>query len=179
MYKNLTAEQVVLFNNFTIAATGDASRLADALCVVPRITLYAIARSKTIANNATELARVHPASTFIRHVAFCHQTQAATISVLFDELTRRINGVVTSTPADKKTRCAIAMSGSGRRMEAIGRVYCPIAWLPPGHDLGAGGGVASTALQQGSFGLGTFWIDDATPGSRRAFAVAAWLARVR
>ncbi len=27
-------------------------------------------------------------------------------------------------------------------MEAIGRVDCPIAWLPPGHDPGAGVGVA-------------------------------------
>ncbi len=33
-------------------------------------------------------------------------------------------------------------------MEATGRDYCPIAWaawLPPGHDPGAGGGAATTA----------------------------------
>ncbi len=32
--------------------------------------------------------------------------------------------------------------GRGSEVEAIGRVYCPIAWLPPGHDPGAGVGVA-------------------------------------
>ncbi len=60
-------------------------------------------------------------------------------------------------------------------MEVIGiwRVYCPIPWLPPGHDPGAGGGVATTALQRGLFGLGTFWFDDATSGSLRRIAVAA------
>jgi hypothetical protein len=72
-------------------------------------------------------------------------------------------------------RLALPMSGSGQRdaVEAIGRVYCPIAWLPPGHDPGAGGGVATTAQQRGLFGLGTFWFDDAASGSRRRIAVVA------
>jgi hypothetical protein len=35
----------------------------------------------------------------------------------------------------------------------------------------------TTARQRGRFGLGTFWIDDATSGSRRRIAVAALLAR--
>jgi hypothetical protein len=44
-------------------------------------------------------------------------------------------------------------SGSDRRsaVEATGRVYFPIAWLPSGHDLGAGGGVATNALQRDRF----------------------------
>jgi hypothetical protein len=52
--------------------------------------------------------------------------------------------------------------GSGRRnaVEAIGRIYCPITWLLPGHDPDSGGCVATTALQRGLFGLGTFWFDD-------------------
>jgi hypothetical protein len=35
-------------------------------------------------------------------------------------------------------------------VEAFGRVYIPIAWLPPGHDPGAGhgGGVAISAQQR-------------------------------
>ncbi len=52
--------------------------------------------------------------------------------------------------------------GGGDRM-----VYCPIAWLPPWHDPGADGVVATTARQQTFFGLGTFWIEDAISGSRR------------
>ena len=39
--------------------------------------------------------------------------------------------------------------------------------------------MASTARQRGRVGLGTFWNDDATRGSRRAIAVAAKLARER
>ncbi len=35
----------------------------------------------------------------------------------------------------------------------------------------------TTARQRGRFGLGTFWIDDSTSGSRRRIAVAALLAR--
>ena len=42
-------------------------------------------------------------------------------------------------------------SGRGSAVEAIGRVYCPIALLPPGHDPGADCGVASTARQRGRF----------------------------
>ncbi len=52
-------------------------------------------------------------------------------------------------------------------MEAIRRVYCPIAWLLPGHYPGAGGCVATTALQRAFFCLGTFWIKDATSGRCR------------
>jgi hypothetical protein len=38
-------------------------------------------------------------------------------------------------------------------VETAGQVDFPIAWLPPGHDPGAGGGVATTALQRDRFGL--------------------------
>jgi hypothetical protein len=52
-------------------------------------------------------------------------------------------------------------SRSGRRSadEAIGNIYSPIAWLPPGYEPGVGDGVqevASAAWQRGLFGLGTF-----------------------
>ncbi len=57
-------------------------------------------------------------------------------------------------------------------MEAIGRVYCPIAWPPPGHDPGADCGVA---LLPGS---GPMWPWDILDRrrdlrSRRRIAVAA------
>jgi hypothetical protein len=58
-------------------------------------------------------------------------------------------------------------------VEAIGNIYSPIAWLPPGYEPGTGDGVASAARQRGLFGLGTFWFDDATSGSRRRIAIAA------
>ncbi len=58
-------------------------------------------------------------------------------------------------------------------MEAIGNIYSPIAWLPPGYEPGTGDGVASAARQRGLFGLETFWFDDATSGSRRRIAIAA------
>ncbi len=58
-------------------------------------------------------------------------------------------------------------------MEAIGNIYSPIAWLPPGYEPGASDGVASAARQGGLFGLGTFWFDYATSGSRRRIAIAA------
>ncbi len=41
--------------------------------------------------------------------------------------------------------------GGGERV-----IYCPIAWLPPGHDPGAAGGVATTALQRAFCALGNF-----------------------
>ena len=52
-------------------------------------------------------------------------------------------------------RLRTTRSGSGRRgaVEATGRVYCPIAWLPPGHDPGAGCVVATTAPQRGRFDI--------------------------
>jgi hypothetical protein len=61
---------------------------------------------------------------------------------------------------------AQARSGSGRRgaMEAIRGVDYPIAWLPP--DPGTGGGVSTSARQRENFGFRTFWIEDATSGSR-------------
>jgi hypothetical protein len=40
--------------------------------------------------------------------------------------------------------------------------------MSPGHDPGAGGGVATLARQRGRFGLGIFWNEDATSGSREA-----------
>jgi hypothetical protein len=52
-------------------------------------------------------------------------------------------------------------------VEAIGKIYSPIAWLPPGYEPGAGDGVASAARQRGRFGLGTFWFDDATSENRK------------
>ncbi len=58
-------------------------------------------------------------------------------------------------------------------MEAIGRIYCPIAWLPLGHDPDAGGGVATAARHGGLFGLGAFRIDDATSALRRRIATSA------
>jgi hypothetical protein len=58
-------------------------------------------------------------------------------------------------------------------VEAIGNIYSPIAWLPPGYEPCACDGVASAALQLGLFGLGTLWFDDATSGSRRRIAIAA------
>ncbi len=58
-------------------------------------------------------------------------------------------------------------------MEAIGRIFCKIAWLPPGHDPGAGGCMAITARQLGLFGLGAFWFDDAISGSLRRITAAA------
>ncbi len=57
-------------------------------------------------------------------------------------------------------------------MDAIRKIYCPIAWLQPGYDPGASGGVATAARQRGLFGLGTLWFDDATSGSRRRIAIA-------
>ncbi len=53
-------------------------------------------------------------------------------------------------------------SGSGRRGAVEASIYCPIAWLPPRHYPGAGGGVTTAARQRGLFGLGTFWFGDAT-----------------
>jgi hypothetical protein len=38
--------------------------------------------------------------------------------------------------------------GRARSVEATGRVYFPIAWLPPGLDPGAGRGAATTARQR-------------------------------
>ncbi len=69
---------------------------------------------------------------------------------------------------------SISGSGSGRRssVEAIGSIYSPIAWLPPGYEPGAGDGVASAARQRGRFCRGTFWFDDATLGSLWSNAIA-------
>jgi hypothetical protein len=81
---------------------------------------------------------------------------------------------VRSIPAFKEL-LPHARSGSGRRsaVEAIGNIYFSIAWLPPEYEPGAGDGVASAARQRGLFGLGTFWFDDTTSGSRRKVAIAA------
>jgi hypothetical protein len=46
--------------------------------------------------------------------------------------------------------------GGRNAVEAIGRVYCQIAWLSPGHDPGASGGVATTARQRAFLALGYF-----------------------
>ncbi len=72
-------------------------------------------------------------------------------------------------PGPRPGRASSTASGSERRcaVEAIGRVYCPIVCLPPGHGPGAGGVVAASARQQGRYGLGTFWIEDATSGPLR------------
>ncbi len=54
--------------------------------------------------------------------------------------------------------CAVHEPGSGLRnaVEAIGGVYCRIAWLPPGHNPGAGVCEATTARQRGLLALGYF-----------------------
>ena len=86
-------------------------------------------------------------------------------------------GLFHQVPSIPKKMCLAGLTlMAASAVEAIGRVYCPIAWLPPGHDPDASGGVATSARQRG-FGLGTFWIDNATPGWRRRIADAAWLAR--
>jgi hypothetical protein len=61
-------------------------------------------------------------------------------------------------------------------VEAIGRVYCPIAPGAPGCRQGMI--LAQVAAWQllpcsGAFCLGTFWFDDATSGSLRRITVAA------
>jgi hypothetical protein len=58
--------------------------------------------------------------------------------------------------------------GAEKRGGGDQKIYQTIAWLPPGHDPGAGGGVATLARQRGRFGLGAFWNEDATSGSREA-----------
>ncbi len=69
-------------------------------------------------------------------------------------------------------------------MEAIGRVYCPIAWLPPGHNPGPGVGMALlpsswAVLALGHFGSTTRPLAEnhrcgaaACSRSRRAHAIA-------
>jgi hypothetical protein len=59
--------------------------------------------------------------------------------------------------------------GAERRSGGDQRLHSPTAWLPPGHEPGAGGGVATTAQQQKVWPLGPedFWIDDAISESRR------------
>jgi hypothetical protein len=58
--------------------------------------------------------------------------------------------------------------GAEKRGGGDRKIYQPIAWLRPGHDPGAGGGVATLARQRGRFDLGTFWNKDATSGSCEA-----------
>ena len=108
IWKSLKDEQEVIFKAFSHAA-GDTTQLAAALCAVPGMTLYAISRAKAVLHAATLLAVAHPTSTFIAHVAACRASQSDTISTLFDELTRRVNTVVSATQDDKKTQCAVAM----------------------------------------------------------------------
>jgi hypothetical protein len=49
-------------------------------------------------------------------------------------------------------------SGSGRRSagDCDRKDYCPIAWLPPGHNPGPDGGVATSARQRAFRALGHF-----------------------
>jgi hypothetical protein len=44
----------------------------------------------------------------------------------------------------------------------------PVAWLPTGHDPGAGGGAATTARQRDHIWSWTFWSEEATSRSREA-----------
>jgi hypothetical protein len=90
------------------------------------------------------------------------------------EVDGRSNG---SAPNVTCTPCLVQLpynieSGSGRR-SAVEAIESPIAWLPPGYEPGTGDGVASAARQRDRFGLGTFWLEDATSGSRRRIAIAA------
>jgi hypothetical protein len=73
-------------------------------------------------------------------------------------------------PAGPESAAAVRQVGLGaeKRGGDDRKIYLPIAWLPPGNDPGAGGGVATLAQQRGRFGLGTFWNEDATSGSREA-----------
>ena len=64
--------------------------------------------------------------------------------------------------------------GAERRSGGDQRLHSPTAWLPPGHEPGAGG-VAQLPSSKKVWPLGPedFWIDDATPWSRRSIGVTA------
>ena len=64
--------------------------------------------------------------------------------------------------------------GAERRSGGDQRLHSPTAWLPPGHEPGAGG-VAQLPSSKRVWPLGPedFWIDDATPWSRRSIGVTA------
>ena len=64
--------------------------------------------------------------------------------------------------------------GAERRSGGDQRLHSPTAWLPPGHEPGTGG-VAQLPSSKKVWPLGPedFWIDDATPWSRRSIGVTA------
>jgi hypothetical protein len=63
--------------------------------------------------------------------------------------------------------------GAERRSGGDQRLHSPTAWLPPGHEPGAGGVAQLPISKRGPFGPEKFWIDDATQWSRQSIGVAA------
>ena len=62
--------------------------------------------------------------------------------------------------------------GAERRSGGDQRLHSPTAWLPPGHEPGAGGVAQLPSSKKGGpLGPEDFWIVDATPWSRRSSGV--------
>ncbi len=82
------------------------------------------------------------------------------------------NNGTTSTLSSSAAPCVGL--GAERRGGGDQRFHSPTAWLPPGHEPGAGGVAQLPSSKKGGpLGPEDFWIDDATPWSRRSVGVAA------
>ncbi len=77
-------DQDAIYSEFSTAAHGDASGVAVALCIIPRVMSYASSRAKAVLQDAEQQAQAYPSSALFAFAAVGRRVQEESIGRFLD-----------------------------------------------------------------------------------------------